>query len=161
MHNGLTDILKVEYNDPHKHHSKLRGFPFTSSINTFRDSHKLPTVLVRKVKRKPRNFEQICVDHCILLLKHLSYHIAFYNKRLQTLFRPTQPIQGNVFIAVGYPMFLRWVSILGETDDITFWRVGDTISCPPQNLPYIDSLKEHIKCKLSSWAFMRARTLHR
>ena len=27
-------LFKVEYNDPHKYHSKLRGFPFTSSTNT-------------------------------------------------------------------------------------------------------------------------------
>ena len=27
------DILKGECNDPHKYHSKLRGFPFTSSTN--------------------------------------------------------------------------------------------------------------------------------
>ena len=37
------------------------------------DSHKWPTV-------------HVCVDHCILLLQHL-YPYAFYNKRLQTLFK--------------------------------------------------------------------------
>ena len=41
------------------------------------DSHKWPTVLVRKVKGKPRNFEANCVDHCILLLQHLSNHMHF------------------------------------------------------------------------------------
>ena len=30
MH-AKKDILKVEYNDPHKYHSKLHGFPSTSS----------------------------------------------------------------------------------------------------------------------------------
>ena len=27
------EAVKVEYNDPHKHASKLHGFPFTSSTN--------------------------------------------------------------------------------------------------------------------------------
>ena len=31
---GWTDILKVEYNEPHKHAWKLHGFPFTSSTHT-------------------------------------------------------------------------------------------------------------------------------
>ena len=39
------------------------------------DSHKWPTVLVRTVKGKPRNLRQTCVDHCIVLLKHLSNHM--------------------------------------------------------------------------------------
>ena len=52
------------------------------------DSHKWLTVLVRKVKGKPRNLRQICVDHGILLLKHLSNHMHFitngYKRFLQT-----------------------------------------------------------------------------
>ena len=32
---------------------------------------------VRKVKGKPLNLKQMCVDHCILLLKHLSNHMHF------------------------------------------------------------------------------------
>ena len=43
-------------------------------------SHNWPTVLVRKVKRKPRNFEESCVAHCVLLLKHLSTHMYFITK---------------------------------------------------------------------------------
>ena len=39
------------------------------------DSHKWPTVLVCKVKGKPRNFEaNLCGS---LLLKHLSNHLHF------------------------------------------------------------------------------------
>ena len=34
----MKDVLKVEYNDPHKFAMKLRGFSFTF------DSHKWPTV---------------------------------------------------------------------------------------------------------------------
>ena len=46
------------------------------------DSHKWPTVENQAISRL------ICVDHCILLLNHLSNHkYAFYNKRLQTLFK--------------------------------------------------------------------------
>ena len=41
------------------------------------DSHKWPTGLVRKVKGKPRNSRQICVDHYILFLKDLSNHVHF------------------------------------------------------------------------------------
>ena len=64
---------------PHKFDSKLRGFPFTLRTNTVGhifDSHKWSTVLARKVKGKPHNFEA-SVDHCILLLKHLSNHMHF------------------------------------------------------------------------------------
>ena len=32
--NGQIDNLKVEYNDPCKHASKLQGFPVTSGRNT-------------------------------------------------------------------------------------------------------------------------------
>ena len=31
---GWKDVLKVEYNDPHKFASKLPGFPFTLRTNT-------------------------------------------------------------------------------------------------------------------------------
>ena len=31
---GQKDVVKVEYNDPHKHASNTLGFPFTSSTNT-------------------------------------------------------------------------------------------------------------------------------
>ena len=41
------------------------------------DSHKWPTVLVRKVKESHAILRHICVDHCILLLKHLSNHMHF------------------------------------------------------------------------------------
>ena len=63
MHMVRKRFLKVEYNDPHIHASKLGGFPFTSSTNTVghflgvKVFDKWPTVLVFKVKRKPRNFE--------------------------------------------------------------------------------------------------------
>ena len=49
------------------------------------DSHKWPTVLVRTVKANLAISRQTCVDHCSLLLKHLS-NLAFYTKWLQTLF---------------------------------------------------------------------------
>ena len=48
------------------------------------DSIKWQTVLVRNVKEKRAILIDTCVDHCILLLKHLSNH-AFDNKRFQTL----------------------------------------------------------------------------
>ena len=31
---GWKDVLKVEYNDPHKHASKLHAFPFALQTNT-------------------------------------------------------------------------------------------------------------------------------
>ena len=51
------------------------------------DSHKLPTVLVVKVKRKPRNFKAFCVDHCILLLQHLFTHMHFITNGYKMLFK--------------------------------------------------------------------------
>ena len=50
------------------------------------DSHKWPTVLVRKVKGKPRNFE---ANVCELLYYFLNIFltIRIYNKRLQSLFK--------------------------------------------------------------------------
>ena len=50
------------------------------------DSNKWPTVLVNKVKGKACNFEACLCGSLFLLLKHLSTH-AFYNERLQTLFK--------------------------------------------------------------------------
>ena len=39
---------------------------------------------------------QTCVDHCILLLKHLSNHMHFIKKTVTNAFyRPTRPIQGK------------------------------------------------------------------
>ena len=51
------------------------------------DSHKWLTVLVDEVKVNLAILGHVCVDHCILLLKHLSTHNAFYIKRLQMLFK--------------------------------------------------------------------------
>ena len=88
-------ILKVvEYNDPHKYHSRLLGFPFTSQTNMAShlwshifDSDKLPTVLVRKVKGKPGNFEANVCGSQYSTFKTSIYPYAFYNKGLQTLFK--------------------------------------------------------------------------
>ena len=68
MHTGWKDVLKVhvEYNDPHKFASKLRGFPFTLLTNTVGHFKNL-TVLVNEVKGKPCNLRHVCVDHFILL----------------------------------------------------------------------------------------------
>ena len=52
------------------------------------DSDKWPTVLVRNVKGNRAVLRQICVDHCILLSKHLSHHVHFmtngYKRFLET-----------------------------------------------------------------------------
>ena len=51
------------------------------------DSHKWPTVLVRKVKGKPRNFE---ANLCGLLYSTFTTSFtpyAFYRKQLQMLFK--------------------------------------------------------------------------
>ena len=50
------------------------------------DSHKWPTVLVRRVKGKPRNFEACLCGSLYSTFKRSFYPYAFYNKRLQTLF---------------------------------------------------------------------------
>ena len=45
------------------------------------DSHKWPTVLVRNVKEKKQALSRHnCVDHCILLLEHLSKHMHLKKK---------------------------------------------------------------------------------
>ena len=41
------------------------------------DSHKWLTVLVDEVKENLAILGHVCVDHCILLLKHLSTHMRF------------------------------------------------------------------------------------
>ena len=50
------------------------------------DSHKWPTMLVRKVKGKPCNFEANYCGSLYSTLKHLSNH-AFYNKQSQALLK--------------------------------------------------------------------------
>ena len=63
------------------------------------DSHKWATVLVDEVKRKPRNFEAYLCRSLYSTFTLSFYPTAFYNKRLQNAFyRPTRPIQGNVFL---------------------------------------------------------------
>ena len=82
-------FLKVEYNDPHKHATKLHGFPFTPSTNMVGhlfDSHKWPTMLVCKVKGKPRNFEANLCGSLYSTFKTSFQPYAFYEKWLQTLF---------------------------------------------------------------------------
>ena len=49
-------------------------------------SHKWPTVLVRRVKGKPRNFAANLCGSLYSTFKTSFYPYAFYNKRLQTLF---------------------------------------------------------------------------
>ena len=51
------------------------------------DSHKWPTVLVRKVRGKPRNFEANVCGSLYSTFKTSFYPYAFHNKRLQTLFK--------------------------------------------------------------------------
>ena len=41
------------------------------------DSHEWPTMLVRDVKENRAILSDTCVDHYILLLKHLSNHMHF------------------------------------------------------------------------------------
>ena len=49
--------------------------------------HKWPTVLVHKVKGKPLNFEAYLCWSLYSTFKTSFYPYAFYNKRLQTLFK--------------------------------------------------------------------------
>ena len=90
MH-GWKDVLKVEYNDPHKYASVLHGFPFALRTNTVDhlweskfDSHKWPTVLVDEVKGKPRNFEAYLCESLYSTFKTSFQPCAFYSKRLHT-----------------------------------------------------------------------------
>ena len=63
------------------------------------DSHKWPTVLVRKVTGKPRNFEANLRGLFYSTLKKSFQPYAFYKKTVTNAFyRPTRPIQGNVFL---------------------------------------------------------------
>ena len=82
---GWKDVLKVEYTDPHKFASKLRGFPFTVRTNTV--GHKWPTVLDDEVKGKPCNFEACLCGSLYSTFTTSFYPYAFYNKRLQSLFK--------------------------------------------------------------------------
>ena len=63
------------------------------------DSHKWPTVLVRTVKGKPRNFEaNLCGSlHSAFQTSFQPY--AFKKKNgFKRFYRPTRPIQGKVFL---------------------------------------------------------------
>ena len=51
------------------------------------DSHKWPTVLVDEVKGKPCNFEACLCGSLYFTFTKSFYPYAFYNKRLQTLFK--------------------------------------------------------------------------
>ena len=73
MHIGWKDVLKVENNNPHKYASKLRGFPFTLQTNT----------ICHFVESDSTN-------------RRTVYKLyAFYNKRLQMLFKD-QLVQSQV-----------------------------------------------------------------
>ena len=63
------------------------------------DSHKWTTVLVRKVKGKPRNFEANLCGPLYSTFKTSFQPYAFYKKTVTNAFYgPTRPIQGNVFL---------------------------------------------------------------
>ena len=64
----------------------------------FFDSHKWPAVLVRKVKGTLRNSRQICMDHCTLLLNHLSNHMHFLE---------TDTLQMPVFRCIWHILWFR------------------------------------------------------
>ena len=51
------------------------------------DSHQWPTVLVNEVKRKPCNFECYLCGSSYSTFKISLQSYAFYNKRLQSLFK--------------------------------------------------------------------------
>ena len=59
MH-GWKDVLKVEYNDPHKFASKLGGFPFTLRTNTVGHLYMADRVS-RRGKRKTVQFRGMFV----------------------------------------------------------------------------------------------------
>ena len=72
--------------------SNMRGFPFTLRTNTIghlweSKSHKWPTVLVRKAKGKPCNFEASLCGSLYSTYTTSFQPYAFYNKQLQTLFK--------------------------------------------------------------------------
>ena len=50
------------------------------------DSHNRQTVLIRKVKGKPRNFEAMLCGSLYILLKHLSNHMRFITNGYKMLF---------------------------------------------------------------------------
>ena len=76
----LESRLKVEYNYLHNDAPKVRGFPLRS--NMFGHFMELNTWLRELADRAT-------LRHCFLLLKRLSNHFTFHNKRFQTLFCKT------------------------------------------------------------------------
>ncbi len=95
-------VLKVEYNYSHKYPSNTCGFSFTSWTNTVRhfvESNvwfcKMADCVSSRSKEKSHNFEGcLCVNHYILLLKHLCNHTHFIGDVF--VYSPKRPIQGNV-----------------------------------------------------------------
>ena len=80
---GWKDVLKVEYNDPHKFASKLRGFYFTVRTNSGQPFKNLTPIMADRVSRRGKRIENraisrhACVDHCIQHLQYLSTHMHF------------------------------------------------------------------------------------
>ena len=76
------------------------------------DSHKWPTVLVRKVKGKPRNFEANLCGSLYSTFKTSFQPYAFYNKRLQTLFIDQLVRSSKVCLLVKWALSTKSYSLL-------------------------------------------------
>ena len=60
------------------------------------DSTNWRAMLVHGVKENLVISRQICVYHCILLLKHLPNHVCIFKQTISNDFHgPTRPIQGT------------------------------------------------------------------
>ena len=72
-------------------------------------------------KENHANLRHICVDHYILVLKHLPNH-AFHNKRFQTIFvdppNPRQPVPLSfLFSCNASPLLTQLSTVFGSLSD--------------------------------------------
>ena len=91
----------------------IGGFPFALRTNTV--DHLWPTVLVDKVKGKPRNFEAYLCGSLYSAFKTSFQPYAFYNKRLKMLFKDqldrskaTCSFKVGEFIPVQFKVMYIW-----------------------------------------------------
>ena len=107
MH-GLKDVVKVEYNDPHKHASKLHGFPFTLSTNTVGHLWESKRIgLLSNVNFKP-GFD--IYGYCLHalgtstgshhLLTQVKVHIYFYIHQRECIASNNSKFQDGPFVLV-------------------------------------------------------------
>ena len=122
--NRKTRYHEVEYNDPHKLPQTYVVFLLLceltwSAISGSQkvDSHKWPTVLFNEIKGHRAISRYVCVDHCSLLLQHLSTQMHFITKGYKRFSKtnstdPRQRVPFKTYSKKSWTGKLTWIWIL-------------------------------------------------